>query len=335
MGQDKNGPQFFVIHRFGRLDAMTEGMKILIAIGSKRGGTVEIGEWLRQALQRAGFEAELKPAKEVRQVDGYDAVIVGGSLYMFRWHRDAQRFVENQAAALRTRDVWFFSSGPLDDSSGKKVIPPLPNVSRLMLSVGAHGHATFGGRMEPGSSSLPVGDWRDRSQVEAWAATVALALKSIEADPRPRLPLAATSEPRAWLMVGLSATIGLSAVLGGAGLVARPDGSLLRLPFALLEHSPFQSFLVPGLFLMLAVGVAHLWATWMYWRQSDFAPLASLVSGGVLLGWMTAQVTMMRSLHPLQILFLILAVGLVVHSAKKVAAFMGLLGLRPSQRMGG
>ena len=100
---------------------------------------------------------------------------------MQRWRRDARRFVERNTDLLRERPVFFFSSGPLDDSATEQVVPPTKQVDRLMRRVGGVGHTTFGGRLAddaPGFVAHSMakdhaGDWRDRGQVNAWAAGVA------------------------------------------------------------------------------------------------------------------------------------------------------------------
>jgi menaquinone-dependent protoporphyrinogen oxidase len=136
-------------------------------------------------LRGEGFQAEIAPPRQVRRLDGYDAVVVGGALYAFRWHRDARRFVRRHAAELQARPTWFFSSGPLDDSAAKQDIPPVNGVRNLMLRVGARGHATFGGRLVPDAKGFPAsamaknhaGDWRDSQQVKAWVHDVAAELR--------------------------------------------------------------------------------------------------------------------------------------------------------------
>ncbi len=144
-------------------------MRVLVAHASKHGGTAEIAEWIGQSLEKWGARADVLPAGDVRDLEAYDAVILGGALYIFRWHVDARRFARRHAVALRHKPVWLFSSGPLDDTATEKEIPPVRSARRAMERLGARGHATFGGRMLPGSkSALPIGDWRDRSQVDAW-----------------------------------------------------------------------------------------------------------------------------------------------------------------------
>jgi len=159
-------------------------MRVLVAHGSKMGGTAGIAETVGETLREAGLEVEVRAAAEVRDVAAYDAVVVGGALYARRWHRAARRLVKRNATALRARPVWLFSSGPLDDSASGREIPPVAQVRELMDRVGARGHVTFGGRLPRDAGGFPAsamakeraGDWRDTGQVRAWAARAAAEL---------------------------------------------------------------------------------------------------------------------------------------------------------------
>jgi menaquinone-dependent protoporphyrinogen oxidase len=133
------------------------------------------------ALREEGFSVDVAPAGTVGRVEGYDAVIVGGALYAMRWHREARRFVQRHAAALRSCPTYLFSSGPLDDSAAHKEIPPVRGVRVLMDQVGARGHVTFGGRLSAHARGYPAsamakrnpGDWRNPQQVRRWADVIA------------------------------------------------------------------------------------------------------------------------------------------------------------------
>jgi menaquinone-dependent protoporphyrinogen oxidase len=113
-------------------------------------------------------------------------------LYSGRWQREARRFVKRHSGALRERPVWLFSSGPLNGSAAEE-IPPVPQVQELLGRIGARGHVTFGGRLPADAKGFPAsamaktraGDWRDPSQIRAWAAEVAAELVSL--DPPGRL----------------------------------------------------------------------------------------------------------------------------------------------------
>jgi menaquinone-dependent protoporphyrinogen oxidase len=114
-------------------------MRILITWGSQRGGTEGIARMLGEALQQQGHRADVLPPEGATRATGFDAVVVGGALYANRWHHAARRFVTRREKALRLMPVWFFSSGPLDDSADRQVIPPTRQVEVLMERVGAQG----------------------------------------------------------------------------------------------------------------------------------------------------------------------------------------------------
>jgi len=156
-------------------------MRVLIAYGSKRGGTAGLATMISDELTEAGFDTVVKPAREVKAIDDFDAVVVAGALYAFRWHRDARRFVRKHAVALQERPVWLVSSGPLDDSATQGDIPPVKQVAAAISKIHARGHATFGGRLETDAKGFPAsamakknaGDWRDPAHVHRWATAVA------------------------------------------------------------------------------------------------------------------------------------------------------------------
>ncbi|WP_227981990.1 flavodoxin domain-containing protein [Nocardia spumae] len=76
---------------------------VLIAFGSTRGGTAEIAQWIAEALRRAGLDPRVRPAREIRSLDEYGAVVIGGSLYPGRRHRDARRLTKRFATVFGGR----------------------------------------------------------------------------------------------------------------------------------------------------------------------------------------------------------------------------------------
>ncbi len=156
-------------------------MRVLVTWGSKRGGTEEIGRILGAELETRGHDVVTATAEEVDAVKGFDAAIVGGALYANRWPVNVRRFVKRNTAELRKLPVWFFSSGPLDDSAERGDIPATSQVGVLAERVGARAHVTFGGRLEPDAEGFPAsamaktmsGDWRNPERIRAWAGEVA------------------------------------------------------------------------------------------------------------------------------------------------------------------
>jgi len=156
-------------------------MRVLIAFGSKRGGTEGLAGMIGSELAAAGMETAVQPARAVRSLDGFDAVVIAGALYASRWHGDARRFTRRHAKTLRALPVWLVSSGPLDDSALGGDIPPVKHVASAMSKIGARGQVTFGGRLEADAKGFPAsaiartkaGDWRDPTHVRSWASAVA------------------------------------------------------------------------------------------------------------------------------------------------------------------
>jgi menaquinone-dependent protoporphyrinogen oxidase len=159
-------------------------MRVLVTWGSRRGGTAGIGQVIADALRARGVEVVAAPAAEVREVEPFDAAIIGGALYANRWHGGVRRFVNRHAQALRRMPVWLFSSGPLDDSADRAVIPATTEVAVLGERIGARGHITFGGRLTADARGFPAsamaktrsGDWRRNDRIRAWAGEIADAL---------------------------------------------------------------------------------------------------------------------------------------------------------------
>ena len=156
-------------------------MRVLVAYGSKMGGTRGLADMIGNELADNGLDVDIVDARAVTSLDGFDAVVLGGALYTARWHKHARRFVSRHRKALKDKPVWLFSSGPLDDSALAEDIPPVRFVRNAMVQTGARGHMTFGGRMPVDAKGFPAssmartnsGDWRDPDQVRGWAKLIA------------------------------------------------------------------------------------------------------------------------------------------------------------------
>ncbi|MEI6683462.1 MAG: hypothetical protein WCO44_12575 [Bacteroidota bacterium] len=58
-----------------------------------------------------------------------------------------------------------------------------------------------------------------------------------------------------YLLVFLLAIQALGALFGGLSLVLSPSGELLHIPLTVLKGSPFATFLIPGLILLIVLGI--------------------------------------------------------------------------------
>lgn len=85
---------------------------ILVAYATRYGSTKEVAESVANTLQQAGFPVSMTPLREVRSLDGVDAVIMGAPLQMFHWHPDALNFLNRFKTQVSNLPVAVFALGP-------------------------------------------------------------------------------------------------------------------------------------------------------------------------------------------------------------------------------
>jgi menaquinone-dependent protoporphyrinogen oxidase len=82
------------------------------AYATKHGSTREVAEAIAARLRERGLDADLRTAAEIRTVDDYAAVVLGGSIYIGRWHSDARALLKRQRKALAKVPLFVFAMGP-------------------------------------------------------------------------------------------------------------------------------------------------------------------------------------------------------------------------------
>ena len=83
--------------------------RLLVAYASKAGSTAEVAAVIARKLADAGLAVDLRRARNVRSVDGYQAVIVGSAIRAGQWLGDASTFVTTHRGALAQRKTAFFT----------------------------------------------------------------------------------------------------------------------------------------------------------------------------------------------------------------------------------
>src|SRR5918994_3034373 len=107
-------------------------MPILVAYASKHSSTEEIAQRIADTMREAGRAAEARPASEVDDLSGYDAVVLGSAVYAKRWQRDARAFARHHEHALKDMPVWLFSSGPFGAPEDHPTAPTPPVAEKLV-----------------------------------------------------------------------------------------------------------------------------------------------------------------------------------------------------------
>ena len=168
----------------------TVSARVLVAYATKLGSTGEIAETIAQVLHDGGHRALALPARDVRSLDEWDAVILGSALYAAHWQKDAHRFTERFHEGLKARPLWLFSGGPLDRRLARADQPITPYGAEITAGLGARAHRTFGGRLSPDAAVDPqvlqthrIGDFRDWQSIVDYAYRISRELDGIQFPP--------------------------------------------------------------------------------------------------------------------------------------------------------
>jgi menaquinone-dependent protoporphyrinogen oxidase len=151
--------------------------RVLVAAATRHGATYELAEAIGSVIAAHGLSVDVRHLDEVANASDYDALVLGSAVYMGRWTKEAQAFLERHERVVATRPTWLFSSGPINGTGEL-------DAEALVEATGARAHHLFGGRLVRGvlgrrerlvvgALRAPEGDYRDWATVTAWATAIA------------------------------------------------------------------------------------------------------------------------------------------------------------------
>lgn len=157
---------------------------VLVAYGSKMGGTAGLAEGLAAELSDQDLTVDLRPAAVVGDVGRYDAFVVGSAVYANRWRREVLRLLRRIADNGDGSPVWLFQSGPLGERAPESQ-SPLAAIAWTYDELNIKGAMTFGGRLPEKPKGLVArsmartgaGDWRNFEDVARFADRIAGVLR--------------------------------------------------------------------------------------------------------------------------------------------------------------
>lgn len=113
---------------------------------------------------------------------------------------------------------------------------------------------------------------------------------------------------------------GIGALYGGGSFILDPTGGKMQMSDSYLQHSPFSNYLIPGIILFIANGVCSIAAaiiTLANWRHY---PIAVLLQGCILVGWIAIQIIMVHMVYVLH--YIMGATGLALIALGIVQYFL-------------
>jgi hypothetical protein len=115
-----------------------------------------------------------------------------------------------------------------------------------------------------------------------------------------------------WLRA-LSVVDGLLAALavwGGISLIVGAPG--FRMPVEWLDPVGLDSWVLPGIALIVLIGGVMGWAAVAGWRGTRHAPGVSLAAAAVLFGWLAVQLLVIGARAPVQVVTALMGLLVVV-----------------------
>jgi len=112
----------------------------------------------------------------------------------------------------------------------------------------------------------------------------------------------------------------VSALFGGGAFIIDPLGEFLQAPLGLLKHSPFETFLIPGIILFTFIGISSLVVAVLVIKSARSYPLALVYQGIVNIIWIIVQLIMIRQFDALQAVYFCLGAILIplgIYSRKR------------------
>jgi len=171
--------------------------RILVAYATRAGSTAQVAEVVGEVLRETGSPVDVVPVKDVRDLTGYAAVVLGSAIWAGKPLPEARQFVDDRQHALSHVPVAYFilcdtlrEDTPANRETARDYAGALQEIQPA-VSVGMFAGVRDFSKLNPilrwllkRVMRLQEGDWRNWNQIRAWAADLA-----------PRLMPATPSQP--------------------------------------------------------------------------------------------------------------------------------------------
>lgn len=94
----------------------------------------------------------------------------------------------------------------------------------------------------------------------------------------------------------------INATVAGVLFIIDPSGDMMGMTAAYIKHSPFSSYLIPGIVLLIMNGLLNFIAAYFAFKKRPFAWSLIVIQGILLSGWIVIQVMMVKDISLLHII---------------------------------
>lgn len=95
-----------------------------------------------------------------------------------------------------------------------------------------------------------------------------------------------------WILLLVLGQLSIRALIGGTALLLAPSGRIVGLSTTTLAGTPFKNYIVPGLILLVAFGVAPSIVSVALHRDRRWGWVGAVVVGFALIGWILVEVAL-------------------------------------------
>jgi menaquinone-dependent protoporphyrinogen oxidase len=153
--------------------------KVLLAYGTVAGSTAEVAQAIADEINQAGSQVDVQTVEDVKDISGYDAVILGTAVRMFHILGKTRRFLRKHRQALSQVPVAYFlvcltmgEETPENIQKARDYAKPMLE-TKSPVSLGLFGgcidHEKLTDFFGKSMKGVPEQDHRDWEKIRAWA----------------------------------------------------------------------------------------------------------------------------------------------------------------------
>lgn len=96
--------------------------------------------------------------------------------------------------------------------------------------------------------------------------------------------------------------VGIGAVFGGLGAILNPNG-LMGISTDILKVGPFRTFMIPGIFLFLVLGLGNIVVGFLMLKDIKYQGYISGAFSTILVFWILIQCFILQSIEVLHVIY--------------------------------
>lgn len=115
------------------------------------------------------------------------------------------------------------------------------------------------------------------------------------------------------ISISLLFLTGVNALIAGVLFMIDPSGKKIGMSISYLSHSPFSTYLIPGITLFFVNGLLNIMTAIICINKYGYYPVLIIIQGLFLSGWIIAQVIWVRDFNALHFTMLSIAIVLMAN----------------------